>query len=299
MKIGFIGLGKMGKNIVLRLMENGIEVVVWNRSRLPVIEAEKSGAISADNVAGLVGQLPGPKIIWLMLPAGVVTENTIRELSGLLNPGDLIIDGANSYFEDSIRHYKDLQKMGIRFLDFGVSGGPEGARNGSCLMIGGDLPDYNSLISLVRAAAAPDAYGLVGPAGAGHFAKMVHNGIEYGMMESIAEGAAVLKASDYKFNLAEVFRIYDNRSVIASRLTGWTREALTENPDLTNVVSDIDHTGEGEWTVNIAAKMQIGIPAIKSAVDVRLQSGITPPNFRNKVISALRGKFGQHKITEK
>jgi 6-phosphogluconate dehydrogenase len=301
MVLGYIGLGKMGKNMVFHLLEKGIEIVAWNRSPEPRDEVSQAGAISVSQVEGLVQMLKTPRIIWLMLPAGAPTDEMITTLSGLLSSGDLIIDGSNSFYKDSIRHAKELQTKGIHFMDIGVSGGPAGARNGASLMIGGDPTDYPSIEELVNAVSIPDGYVFCGEVGAGHFAKMVHNGIEYGMMESIAEGASVLKSSPFHLDLASIFCAFNKGSVIQSSLVGWAEEAFRENPELDAVASHIDHTGEGEWTVKTAKELNVPVPAIKSACDVRVKSTQddwnSPSGFRNKVVSVLRGKFGGHDVT--
>lgn len=294
MTIGYIGLGKMGKNMVLRLIENDIDVVAWNRSPEPLAEVATAGAKTASDIADLVARLPSPKIVWLMLPAGAVTDEHISLLVPLLKKGDLIIDGANSLYRDTLRRSQLLSEKGIRFMDVAVSGGPGGARNGACLMIGGEKKDLSEVEPLLKVIAAPDAYAYLGSVGAGHFAKMVHNGIEYGMMQAIGEGAEVLEKSDFHFDLAEVFRIYNTRSVIESRLVGWAQEALAENPTLEGVSSTIAHSGEGEWTVDAAKDLSVAVPIIEESLNVRKRSATTPENFSNKVVTALRGKFGGH-----
>jgi 6-phosphogluconate dehydrogenase len=301
MQIGYIGLGKMGKNMVLHLLEKGIDVVAWNRSPQPRFEVSEAGAHAVETVTELIESLEAPRVVWMMLPSGSPTDEMIQTLIPLLDDGDLILDGSNSFYKDSIKHGQELNKKGIHFLDVGVSGGPNGARNGACLMIGGEKEIYEKLIPLFEAISLPSAYGYVGESGAGHFAKMVHNGIEYGMMEAIAEGASILKMSEFQFNLGELFQIYNNGSVIESRLVGWGAEAFEENPGLDAVASHIDHTGEGEWTVKTAKELGVPVPVIKSAFEVRVKSSKdewnTPAGFRNKVVSALRGKFGGHKVT--
>ena len=300
MRIGYIGLGKMGKNMVLHLLEQKIEVVAWNRSIEPLLEVEKAGAIKAANLNDLVSQLKTPRVVWLMLTAGDVTDDYVDKLSAILTTGDLLIDGGNSYFKDSIKRGQALAKKGIHFMDIGTSGGPGGARTGACLMIGGDKKDFEKVKELVRAAAAPLAFGHFGKVGAGHFVKMIHNGIEYGMMEAIAEGAAILESSDFNLDLREVFRVYNNRSVVESRLVGWALEAFREDPKLTNISSEIKSTGEGEWTIKTAKQMKIETPIIEGSFNVRQNSKNDPSNspagFRNKVVSAMRGKFGQHDV---
>lgn len=296
MKIGYIGLGKMGKNMVLHMLEKGIEVVVWNRSAAPMEEVGLAGAIKAIDVEDLVTKLAAPRVVWLMLPAGPVVDEFLSKLSGLLQSNDLVIDGGNSFYKDSVSRADFLLSKGIHFMDIGVSGGPEGARNGACIMAGGDVKDYAKLEPTIAALCSPHAYGYVGPAGAGHFAKMVHNGIEYGMMEAIAEGAAVLQKSEFKYDLAKVFDIYNHRSVIESRLVGWTQSAVAEDAQLEKISAVIGATGEGEWTVNAAKELGVETPVLAEALEVRKRSGQETENFRNKVVSAMRGKFGGHKV---
>ena len=297
MQIGYIGLGKMGKNMVLHLLEQGVKVIIWNRSPDPIKEVAAAGAVPAKNIKELVHKLKKPRIIWLMLPSGPIIDDVIKQLLPFLTEKDLLIDGGNSFYKDSMRRSGELKKKNIRYMDIGVSGGPEGARTGACLMVGGSKYDFDRIIKLIQAVAAVKAYEYVGPSGAGHFVKMVHNGIEYGMMEAIAEGAAVIDKSPFHLDIAKIFKIYNNRSVIESRLVGWAWEAFNENPQLSGVSSKIEHTGEGEWTVKTAKELSIQTPAIEVALEVRKKSESTPVNFRNKVVSVLRGKFGQHKIT--
>jgi 6-phosphogluconate dehydrogenase len=300
MKIGYIGLGKMGKNMVLHLLEQGVEIVAWNRSPDPRKEVAEAGATAVETIEDLVRHLETPRIIWLMLPAGETTDEFIDKLIPLVSSGDLLIDGANSFYKDTLKRAEKLREKGICFMDVGVSGGPNGARAGACLMIGGSKDDYAKVEELVKLASAPDAYGHFGDIGAGHFAKMVHNGIEYGMMQAIAEGAAILKSSQFDINLREVFRVYNNRSVIESRLVGWTEEALREDPELSEYSSKIGHTGEGEWTVNTGKELGISVPVLESSFNVRVNSEKddenSPNGFRNRAISAMRGKFGGHSV---
>lgn len=293
----------MGLNMVARLLEKGHEVVVWNRSPEPRQEAEKLGAESVEQIEEVVRHLEVPRVVWFMLPAGKVTEEMLTTLVPHLKAGDLVIDGANSFYKDTLRRAKMLAQQGIRFMDVGVSGGPNGARNGACLMVGGEQKDYEELEPLFRDLAAQDAYRYMGKAGAGHFVKMVHNGIEYGMMEAIAEGAAVLHGSKFGLDLERVFDVYNHRSVIESRLVGWAKQALEEYPDFEGVKSEISHSGEGEWTVQAAKELGIPVPIIEESFQVRVRSGEEPKNnpktsFRNKMVSALRGQFGGHEVTK-
>lgn len=307
MKVGYIGLGRMGKNMVLRLLEQGQEVVAWNRSPEPVAEVVAAGAIGAESIEDLVKKLESPRVIWLMLTAGEVIDSMIDQLLPLLDKGDLIIEGANSFYKDTLKRAAKLQAADIRFMDIGVSGGPGGARIGACLMIGGAVEDYERVKELAIAAAAPDAYQHLGPVGAGHFAKMVHNGIEYGMMESIAEGLAILKFAPFKYDFTKLLDIYMHRSVVESRLVGWAQDAFKEDGELSNTSSIIGSGGSGkripgeaDWTVDVAKEMGINIPAIENALKVRENSTQdreeSPEGFRNKVVSAMRGQFGQHAV---
>lgn len=296
MKIGYIGLGKMGKNMIFRLLENGIEVVAWNRSPEPLDEVVAAGAIKSSDLKDLVLKLEAPRVIWVMLTAGDITKQFIQELSEVLEPGDLIIDGGNSYYKEAIERYKELKDKKICFMDIGTSGGPGGARNGACLMIGGDREDYDRIIDLCKAVAAPDAYKYLGPAGAGHFVKMVHNGTEYGMMQAIAEGVAILDASEFDLNLVDCFDIYQHQSVVTSRLAGWMLDALKEDQKLDSYSSKIGRTGEGDWTVQTAHELKVEIPVIEDSVKVRIDSENQPDNIRNRAVSAMRGKFGQHPV---
>lgn len=333
MTIGYIGLGKMGKNMVLRMLEQQITVVAWNRSTEPVQEVVNAGAIKATDFTDMISKLrqqvsasqqtsePQPEtdkplaqtnkqssspnlapdtlnlkpiIIWLMLPAGQVIDDIIGQLVPLLQPGDLLIDGANSNYKDTLRRAKELESKQIRFIDVAVSGGPSGARNGACLFVGGSEQDFKEIKTLIEAVAAPKAFEHCGSVGAGHFAKMVHNGIEYGMMQAIAEGAEVLQKSQFNYDLAKVFALYNNRSVIESRLVGWAQEAVAENPSLEGVSSTIAHSGEGAWTVEAAKELGVAVPIIEESLEVRKRSAGEPEHFSNKVVTALRGKFGGH-----
>jgi 6-phosphogluconate dehydrogenase len=305
MKIGYVGLGRMGKNMVLHLLEQGIEVVAWNRSPEPREEVAKAGATAVETVEELVNTLrkaqgDKPKIIWLMLPAGDTTDEFIDKLLPLLDKGDLLIDGGNSFYKDTLRRAEKIKPTGIRFMDIGTSGGPGGARTGACLMIGGDKTDYEEIKELVVAASSKDAYGHFGPVGAGHFAKMVHNGVEYGMMEAISEGAAILKNAPFPLDLQEIFRVYNNRSVVESRLVGWALDALKEDPELKEYSSVVGHTGEGEWTAKTAQELKVDADVIKRSFEIRVESDKveenSPNGYRNKMTSAMRGKFGQHAV---
>ncbi|MDD4988916.1 MAG: decarboxylating 6-phosphogluconate dehydrogenase [Candidatus Pacebacteria bacterium] len=297
MKLGYIGLGKMGMNMVLRLHEKGQDVVAYNRSEEPRKEAREAGVHVADSYEELVKLLPAPRTIWVMVPNNVV-DSVIAEFLPLLSKGDTIIDGGNSFYKDSVRRGKELTDKGFHFMDIGTSGGPGGARNGACLMIGGEEAVYKKLVPLFKDISAPDAYQYLGRAGAGHFVKMVHNGIEYGMMQSLAEGFAILEKSDFNLDLPKVTEIYNHRSVIESRLVGWLADAYKKfGKNLDGVSATVSHTGEGEWTVNAGKELGIPVKVIEDSFKFRVESG-GKPSYIGKVLSALRNQFGGHSIGE-
>lgn len=296
MKLGYLGLGKMGKNMVLRLLENGHQIVAWNRSPGPREEVAAAGAETVATVEAVVLALSAPRTVWLMLPAGDVTGEMITALAELLQPGDTIIDGANSFFGDTVARSTTLTEKGIRFIDAGVSGGPNGARNGACVMIGGETTVFNELEPLFRSISAPGAYQHFPGIGAGHFVKMVHNGIEYGMMQAIGEGFEVLKKADFNLDVAKVAKIYNAGSVIESRLVGWLESGYKKNGvELTQISGSVKHSGEGQWTVETAKKMGIPVPVIAASLQFRIDSAANP-SYTGKVVSTLRNEFGGHQV---
>ncbi len=314
-KIGFIGLGRMGKNIVLNLLEHDIKVVAWNRSEKPREELREEADLLpnssehltiVETTGQLVEKLETPRIIWLMVSAEAV-DAVLADLLPKLSPGDLIIDGGNSFYQETLKRAKELSAKQIHFMDVGTSGGVEGARTGACLMIGGSTEDFAFSEPVFKAVSAPKAYGRMGEVGAGHFVKMIHNGIEYGMMESIGEGAAILKYSDFNLDLRGVFRVYNNKSIIDSRLVDWTLKELNEDPELKTISSVIGSAGgagkgkaEAHWTIEIANKMGVEVPVIEAALKVRENSDQdkedSPSGFRNKVVAAMRWQFGRHPV---
>ena len=298
MKLGYIGLGKMGFNMVERLLEKGHEVFAYNRSEKPVREIAEKGAIPANSLQCLVSALSAPRLIWLMIPHQAV-EGVIKELIQFLDKGDTIIDGGNSPYKDSMRRAKELEEKGIDFLDIGVSGGPGGARNGACIMIGGKKAVYKKFKNLFQDISARKGYAYMGKSGAGHFVKMIHNGIEYGMMQAIAEGFAIMKASPFDLDLMKIAELYNHRSVIESRLVGWLKTAFDQyGEDLENISGSVAQTGEGAWTVEAAKKLGIPAPIIEGALNFRIESQ-TKPTYTGKIISALRHQFGGHEVLKK
>jgi len=296
MKIGYIGLGKMGKNTVERLLENDIEVVAYNRSPEAVQEVAEKGAIPTASYEDLFSNLGDEKrIVWLMVPHKAV-DGVLEEVQSFLKEGDIVIDGGNSNFKESVRRGTALKEKGIEYLDIGVSGGPGGARDGACLMIGGEKETYQKLEELFKAASAPECYQYLGKLGAGHFAKMVHNGIEYGMMQAIGEGMEIIKKSDFEYKLEDVSRIYNCQSVIESRLVGWMLEGYKKyGEELEAISGEVQHSGEGQWTVETAKEMGIEVPIIEGSLQFRKDSEGNP-SYTGKVVSLLRNMFGGHDV---
>ncbi len=300
--IGIIGLGKMGANLARRLLDKGWQVVGYNRSPEKTRELEREGMTAAASIYELVEKLPEQKIIWLMLPAGEAVDKTLfgeKGLAALLKRHGVIIDGGNSFYKDTLRRYKKLSAKGLDYIDVGTSGGPAGARHGACLMIGGKQNVFQKLEPLFKALSKDNSYQFFEAPGAGHFVKMVHNGIEYGMMQAIAEGFAVLKKARFKLNLTAVAEIYNHGSVIESRLIGWMRKAFElHGENLRDVSGSIGHTGEGAWTVAAGEELKVKTKVIEEALKFRIQSK-KKPSFVGKLVSALREQFGGHDIKER
>lgn len=297
MEIGYIGLGKMGFNMATRLREKGYRVVAYNKSEAPTQRFEEAGGEGVYSIPDLSAALSAERIFWIMVPHHAV-DAVLEDLIPHVTEGDVIIDGGNSPYAESMRRATQLAEKGTTFMDVGVSGGPEGARNGACLMVGGAKDTYDKLEPLFADLAAPDGYGYLGKSGAGHFVKMVHNGIEYGMMQAIAEGFHVMKASEFDLSLAEVARVYNHKSVIESRLVGWLEKAYREETEeLTNISGEVSHSGEGQWTVETAKKLGIPVPVIEDALQFRIDSQGNP-SYTGKVVSALRNQFGGHDVTQ-
>jgi len=298
-EVGLVGLGKMGGNIARQLLKKGWRVHGYNRSIGVTKDLAKEGVKISYSLAELAAQLSPPRLIWLMVPAGKETEQVIFGPAGLvhsLKRGDIIIDGGNSFYRDSVRRAERLRKRGIRFLDVGVSGGPSGARYGASLMVGGEKKIFKLAEPLFRDLAIEGGYAYLGPSGAGHFVKMIHNGIEYGMMQAIAEGFTILKRAKYKLSLKDVAQIYNHGSVIESRLVGWLNEAFQiYGEDLRGVSGRVGHTGEGEWTVKTAKEEGVKAKVIEEALKFRLRSE-KAPSYTGRILSALRNRFGGHQV---
>ncbi|OGS06910.1 MAG: 6-phosphogluconate dehydrogenase (decarboxylating) [Elusimicrobia bacterium RIFOXYA12_FULL_51_18] len=296
MKIGLIGLGRMGSNIARRLLRKGHKVAVYNRTPERTEALEKEGAIGVYSLGELSDKLDAFKIVWLMLPAGGVTEAYIQKSTALLKAGDILINGANSHYKDSIKTYKFLKAGKIGFLDVGVSGGIRGLENGYCVMAGGEKPVFKQIEPLLKDLCSENGYMHCGAPGAGHFMKMVHNGIEYGMMEAYGEGFELLKASPYgDIDPAEVSKLWNSGSVIRSWLLELAGEAFKKDPGLKKVKSYVEDSGEGRWSVEEAVRLAVPVPAIAAAVFKRFRSR-QRSNFSDKLLAALRKEFGGHEV---
>ena len=299
MQIGYFGLGKMGFNMILRLLEKKYDVVACNRSPEPIKEAAKAGANTAFTCADLARNLKTPRTVWIMVPAGKPVDEVIFEegnLINLLQKGDTIIDGGNSFYKDSVRRAEKLAEKGIDFLDAGVSGGPGGARNGASIMVGGKPKVYKKYEQLFKDLSVENGYGHMGPAGAGHFVKMVHNGIEYGMMQAIGEGYEVMKKAPFKLDLKKVTDVYSSGTVIESRLIDWLKSAYEQyGEDLEEISGSVAQSGEGLWTSQTAEELGVPAPIIEGSVNFRKESEKNP-SYTGKVLSALRNQFGHHEV---
>ncbi|HEY4512507.1 MAG TPA: decarboxylating 6-phosphogluconate dehydrogenase [Candidatus Paceibacterota bacterium] len=296
-QLGYIGLGKMGRGMVERLLEKGYEVIAYNRSPEPVKEIEKKGAKGAYSIKELVASLEISRTVWLMVSHNAV-DAVLSELVPYLSAGDTVIDGGNCFWEETVRRAKELENKKINFLDVGVSGGPSGARNGASIMVGGKKELFEKCKTLFEDLSAPNATHYMGNAGAGHFVKMVHNGIEYGMMQAIAEGFAVLRNSPFNLDLKEVSKVYNNRTVVESRLIEWLKEAYQKfGANLDGISGKVTHSGEGQWTIETAKKFGVPVPIIEKSLQFRIDSQDNP-SYTGQVLTALRNQFGGHSTDE-
>jgi 6-phosphogluconate dehydrogenase len=298
MYIGLIGLGKMGYNLALNLSESGHQVIAYDINELLVEKISAEGVKGASSIKDVINQLPTPRIVWVMVPAGEITEQVIHETSSYMDAGDILIDGGNSYYKDSIRRNEELHKKGIYFFDVGTSGGVEGARYGICAMIGGDREVFETIEPIFRDICVENGYLYAGKSGSGHFLKMVHNGIEYGMMQSIAEGFDILSKSPFTFDYEKIARVWNNGSVIRSWLMELTEKAFSQDPTLEGIKGIMHSSGEGKWTVETALELQTAAPVIAMSLMMRYRS-LEEDTFSGKVVAALRNEFGGHKVVKK
>jgi 6-phosphogluconate dehydrogenase len=295
MQLGMIGLGRMGANMTTRLLRGGHEVVAYDRDPAAVQRSVGDGATGASSLKGLVSELRAPRAVWIMVPAGEPTDATISELLGLLQPGDVIIDGGNSRWTDSKQRYLRCKDKQIAFIDAGTSGGVWGLANGYCLMVGGDNDAVKRVEPIFLTLAPEGGYAHVGPSGAGHFSKMVHNGIEYGMLAAYGEGFEILEKSEYDYDLHQLASIWRNGSVVRSWLLDLLELALREDPELAKVRGWVADSGEGRWTVQAAIDEDVPAPVITMSLLSRFVSR-QEESFSAKVIAALRNQFGGHAI---
>lgn len=295
MHIGFIGLGKMGFNLVCNLVDHGHTVVGYDINPELVAAIGKEGATGANSLADLYNALPEKRVLWLMIPAGPLIDTVIEQLLAFLQPGDVVIDGGNSNFKDSLRRHAYLKEKGIGFLDCGTSGGISGARHGACTMVGGDPDVIEPMNPVFTDISVKDGYLYTGPAGSGHFTKMVHNGIEYGMMQSIAEGFEVLEKSQFPFNYEAVARVWNHGSVIRSWLMELTENAFRKDASLDEIKGRMFSSGEGKWTLETALDLGVPTPVIALSLIMRYRS-LQDDTFTGKVVAALRNEFGGHAV---
>lgn len=300
MKLAMIGLGKMGINLVENLLRNNNEVVAFDLNKDAIQEASKLGALTATDLDDVLSKLDTPKIVWSMLPAGKPTESTIETLSEKLSAGDILIDGGNSFFEDSLRHNEILAAKGIKFFDAGTSGGMSGANRDGNFMIGGDDEQVfeKYLKPIFEGIAQKDGYLYTGKAGSGHYLKMVHNGIEYGMMQSIAEGFDVLEHGQFDYDNEAVAKVWSNGSVIRGWLMELAESAFAKDADLEQIKGVMHSSGEGKWTLDEALKLKVPTPVIGLSLMMRYRS-MEDDTFTGKVVAALRNEFGGHAVDKK
>ncbi len=295
MQLGMVGLGRMGANMTTRLVRGGHEVVAFDRNPPNVAKAAAGGAVGAHSLEALVAKLAPPRAVWLMVPSGKPTEETVATLLRLLAPGDALIDGGNSNYKDSTARHAAAKEHGIDFIDAGTSGGVWGLENGFCLMVGGDEAAVKRCEPVFTTLAPPNGYAHVGPSGAGHFSKMVHNGIEYGLLAAYGEGFEILEKSPYEYDLHRLAELWLHGSVVRSWLLELAEIALREDPKLTAIRGYVEDSGEGRWTVQAAIDESVPAPVITLALLSRFASR-QDESFSAKVIAALRNQFGGHAI---
>ena len=297
MRLGFVGLGRMGGNMVRRLLADGHEIVAWARSEESVKEAAAQGAVAATSLEDVAARLTPPRVVWLMIPAGDPVEKSIAGLRPLLSAGDVVVDGGNSRFSDSARRAAELEKDRIGFLDAGTSGGVWGLKYGYCLMVGGLSDHFRVVEPAFKTLAPPDGYAHVGAPGAGHFVKMVHNAIEYVMLQGYGEGLELLQASGYDLDLLQISKLWTHASVVRSWLLDLLVRALEADPKLATVKGFVEDSGEGRWTLHEAIERAVPMPALADSLFARFYSR-QPESFSAKVIAALRNQFGGHAVTK-
>lgn len=295
MQIGMVGLGKMGLNMARRLRLGDHDVVAYDRSHDVYAEAQTAGVTTVATLKELVDSLEAPRIVWMMVPSGAATSQVCEDLTGLLDPGDILIDGGNSNYKDSVAKGSTLGEKGIGFLDIGTSGGIWGLKIGYCMMVGGEQKYVDHITPMLNTLAPPDGWARMGACGSGHFVKMIHNGIEYGMMAAYAEGFEILKASQFDLDLTQISEVWNHGSVIRSWLLELAQSAFEKNPQLEGIKDYVADSGEGRWTVATAIELNIPAPVITLSLLERLRSR-QDVSFSAKVLAALRNEFGGHAV---
>lgn len=298
MKLGFIGLGKMGGNMVKRLLQDKHEVVVWNKTEEPIAEAVKFGAVASDSPNDLVSKLDGRKIIWLMVPSGKPVDENLDILLEKLNANDIIIDGGNSFWKDTVSRSSKAKQKNIHYIDCGTSGGVWGLQNGYCLMSGGDKEASEFVKPIFETLAPKNGYVYCGKSGSGHFVKMVHNGIEYGMMQAYAEGFEIMEKSPFDLNLTKIADAWQYGSVVRSWLLELAVNAFKDDPKLEKLEDFVQDSGEGRWTIQTAIELDVPAHVITASLYTRFQSR-QDESFAMKVLAALRNQFGGHAVKTK
>lgn len=295
MQIGIIGLGRMGSGMTVRLLQGGHQVMVYDRAPAAGAALAGKGAVPAGSLEEIGQKLKAPRTLWLMIPAGPPVDDTIQRLSAVLSPGDIIVDGGNSNYKDSIRRAEMLRSQQIEYLDVGTSGGIWGLQEGFNLMIGGNEAVFKQVEPIFKTLAPPDGYAYVGQSGAGHYSKMVHNGIEYSMLQGYAEGFEILKAAPFGFDLEQLARLWNHGSVIRSWLLELAQTAFERDPQLSKIRGYVEDSGEGRWTLQEAIDHAVPAPALAMSLFMRFRSR-QDDSFSDKVIAALRNEFGGHPV---
>jgi len=296
MQLGMIGLGKMGNFMTQRLIAGGHQVVAYDRDPQAIRTAVSAGAAGSDSLADMVSKLSeAPKVAWVMVPAGAPTDDTIHQLADAMGQGGILIDGGNTNYKDGLRLYADCKRKGVSLIDAGTSGGVWGLQEGYCLMVGGDDAQVRHCEPIFITLAPPNGYAHVGPAGAGHFSKMVHNGIEYGLLQAYGEGFEILKSSQYNYDLGQLAELWTHASVVRSWLLELLVLAFKEDPGLKDIRGYVDDTGEGRWTVEAAMDENVPAPVITLSLLARMASR-QDESFSAKVVAALRNQFGGHAV---
>ncbi|HUO03948.1 MAG TPA: decarboxylating 6-phosphogluconate dehydrogenase [Candidatus Binataceae bacterium] len=301
MEIGFVGLGKMGMNMVERLRRDNHQIVAFDLDAAKLKEVSALGARGVGSLKELIAGLKAPRAVWVMVPAGDPTEKTIQQLAELLQPGDTIIDGGNTNFHDDVRRAAELDKKKLHHIDAGTSGGVWGLKVGYCLMIGGEEDIFRRYEPIFKTLAPPDGYGYMGGHGAGHYVKMVHNGIEYGLMQAYAEGFEVMHKSDYKLDLPKIAKLWGQGSVVRSWLLELAASALARDPGLDQIKGYVVDSGEGRWTVLDAIEKDVNMPIITMSLFTRFRSRVdkgAEGTFGEKLLAALRNEFGGHAVVK-